>query len=46
MNEYDLLLQWFSARPHGEASTALLKEACLALDQRATAPQEVPQKSR
>ena len=46
MNEYDLLLQWFSARPRGEASTTLLKEACLALDQRAIETQEVPQKSR
>lgn len=46
MNEYDLLLQWLSSRPQGEARTALLKEACLALDQRATCTQKVPQKSR
>lgn len=43
MNEYDLLLQWFSSRPHGEARTALVKEACLALNQRAKLAQEVPQ---
>jgi len=46
MNEYDLLLQWFSTRPCGEAGTALLQEACLALHQRATARQEVAQESR
>jgi len=34
MNEYDLLLHWFSTRPCGEASTALVTEACTALAQR------------
>lgn len=46
MNEYDLLLQWFSTRPRGEAGTALLQEACLALHQRATVLQDVTQESR
>jgi len=46
MNEYDLLLQWLSARPRGEARTALLQEACLALDQRAAGSQGIPQQSR
>jgi hypothetical protein len=39
MNEYDLLLHWFSTRPRGEASTVLVTEACTALDQRANEAQ-------
>jgi hypothetical protein len=39
MNEYDLLLHWFSTRPRGEASTVLVTEACTALDQRANETQ-------
>ena len=35
MNEYDLLLHWFSTRPHGEASAVLVGDACAALGQRA-----------
>jgi hypothetical protein len=35
MNEYDLLLHWFSTRPHGEARTALVTDACTALARRA-----------
>jgi hypothetical protein len=41
MNEYDLLLQWLSARPNGAVSAVLLKEACLALNQRARDTQGV-----
>jgi hypothetical protein len=36
MNEYDLLLRWFSAREDGTASVALVTEACRAMAQRAT----------
>jgi hypothetical protein len=39
MNEYDLLLHWFSTRPRGEASTALVTDACTALAQRANEAQ-------
>jgi hypothetical protein len=39
MNEYDLLLHWFSTRPRGEASTALVTEAGTALAQRASEAQ-------
>ena len=35
MNEYDLLLHWFSTRPSGEASAVLVTDACTALAQRA-----------
>jgi hypothetical protein len=35
MNEYDLLLHWFSTRPHGEANAVLVGDACAALGQRA-----------
>ncbi len=35
MNEYDLLLHWFSTRPCGEASAVLVTDACTALAQRA-----------
>src|SRR5690349_16398904 len=35
MNEYDLLLHWFSTRPSGKASAVLVTDACTALAQRA-----------
>src|SRR5438132_3808008 len=35
MNEYDLLLHWFSTRPNGEARAVLVTDACTALAQRA-----------
>jgi hypothetical protein len=34
MNEYDLLLHWFSTHPCGEASAVLVGDACAALGQR------------
>ena len=39
MNEYDLLLHWFSTRPCGEASAVLVTEASTALAQRAEGAQ-------